>query len=263
MTRYFSPDLLAGKTVLVTGATSGIGAATAVALGGVGAHVLTSGRDLGRLEALSARLPRATSLPATLDETGAAHRLADAALNLGPVDALVNCAGFGQVKSSRKFTEMEIDKHFAVNVRASMVLAIRLGEAMKTRKAGSIVNLSSVQGAIGTPHQVAYSASKGAVDAMTRALARELGPHGVRVNAVAPGLVATEMWGGALDDPAFVEAAAQNVALRRWATPEMIADVTLFLLSDAAAYVTGQVITVDGGFVHTGNLVPETAFDRT
>ena len=254
--------MLAGRTVLVTGATSGIGAATATALAAFGARVIASGRDASRLAALADRLPGTTIIGASLEEPGAADRLADAALAIGAIDSLVNCAGFGDVKASRRFTEADIDRHVAVNVRAPMLLAIRLGEAMKARRAGAIVNLSSVQGLVGTPHQIAYATTKGAIDAMTRGLARELGPHGIRVNAVAPGLVATEMWGSSLDNPAFMEAAAQSNALRRWATPEMIADVILFLLSDAAAYVTGQVVVADGGFASTGNLVPETAFTR-
>lgn len=258
----FNGHLLAGRTILVTGATSGIGAATARALTAVGARVLASGRDEARLAALVADLPGSIALPAALDEAGAADKLAREALEAGDVDGLVNCAGFGQVKASKRFTEAEVDRHFAVNVRAPMLLAIALGEAMKARRSGAIVNLSSVQGAVGTPHQIAYASTKGAVDAMTRALARELGPHGIRVNAVAPGLVATEMWGAATGDKAFMDAAAQGNALRLWATPQMIADTILFLLSDAAAFIAGEVIVADGGFVHTGNLVPETAFGR-
>ena len=258
----FSPELLRERSVLVTGATSGIGAATAMTLASVGARVIASGRDETRLAALAERIPDCTTIAAVLDEQGAAETLAEQSLALGDVHALVNCAGFGQVKSSRRFKEAEIDRHFAVNVRAPMLLAIRLGEAMKARKQGAIVNLSSVQGSVGTPHQIAYAATKGAVDSMTRALARELGPHGIRVNAVAPGLVATEMWGAAIADPEFTAAAAQSNSLRRWATPEMIANVIAFLLSDAASFINGEVVIADGGFVHTGNLVPESAFGK-
>ncbi len=259
----FNETLLKGQSILVTGATSGIGAATAVALAAVGARVLASGRDRERLTALVERLGDAVALPGSLEDPGAADRLLDQALAAGDVHGLVNCAGFGEVKSSKRFTEADIDRHFAVNVRAPMLLAIGLGESMKARGKGAIVNLSSVQGAVGTPHQIAYASTKGAVDAMTRALARELGPHGVRVNAVAPGLVATEMWGKAIEDEGFMRAAAQSNALRSWATPAMIADTIIFLLSDAAAYVAGEVLLADGGFVHTGNLVPEAAFGRT
>jgi NAD(P)-dependent dehydrogenase (short-subunit alcohol dehydrogenase family) len=258
----FRADLLAGRTILVTGATSGIGAACALALHAVGARVIASGRDEARLRAMSERLGDAPILAAALDQPGAAERLAAQALALGPVHGLVNSAGFGAVKSSKRFTEEEIDRHFAVNVRASMLLAIRISEAMKALGEGAIVNISSVQGLIGTPHSIAYAASKGAIDAMTRVLARELGPAGIRVNAVAPGLVASEMWGAALADAEFMEGAAQLTALRRWATPEMIAEVVLFLLSPASSYMTGEVVIVDGGLVRTGNLVPEQAFGR-
>ena len=259
----FNPQLLAGRGILVTGATSGIGAATARALAAVGARVIATGRDEAKLAALTAELPDSVALPAALDEDGATEKLVRDALHTGEIDGLVNCAGFGQVKASKRFTAAEIDRHFAVNVRAPMLLAIALGEAMKERRRGTIVNLSSVQGAVGTPHQIAYASTKGAVDAMTRALARELGPHGIRVNAVAPGIVATEMWGPATEDEGFVQAAALGNALRKWATPQMIADTILFLLSDAAAFITGEVIIADGGFVHTGNLVPESVFGRS
>lgn len=258
----FASDLLHGRRVLVTGASSGIGAAVAQALADVGAQVIASGRNAEKLNRIVDRLTDAVAIAAELDEAGAADALAEQALAIGPIHGLVNCAGFGEVKASRRFSEADIDRHFAVNVRAPMLLAIRIGEAMKARESGAIVNLSSVQGAIGTPHQMAYAATKGAVDAMTRALARELGPHGIRANAVAPGLVATEMWGKAMEDGAFMEAAAQSNSLRRWATPESIAELILFLLSDAAAFITGEVIIADGGFVHTGNLVPEAAFGR-
>lgn len=258
----FHPEMLSGQTVLVTGATSGIGRACAQALDQVGARVIVSGRDTERLEALRSSLRDAVAIPSALDATGAAGELVSAALSLGDIDGLVNCAGFGTLKRSIRFTEDEIDRHFAVNARAPLILAVHLAEAMKPRGRGAIVNVSSVQGLVGTPNQICYAATKGAIDAMTRALAREVGPHGVRVNAVAPGLVATEMWGAALEDQRLVEAAAAGTALRQWATPEMIADVVLYLLSDAAAYITGEVITADGGFVHTGDLVPESAFGR-
>jgi NAD(P)-dependent dehydrogenase (short-subunit alcohol dehydrogenase family) len=251
-----------GRSVLVTGATSGIGAATARRFADLGAHVLAAGRNAERLATLAETLPGVSAVAVDLSQPGEADRLAHEVLKQGDLDTLVNCAGFGTVQSSKRLSEAEIDRHFAVNVRASLLLAVRIGEAMKARGRGSIINLSSVQALVGTPHQVAYAATKGAVISMTRALARELGPHSVRVNAVAPGLVATEMWGSALDDAQFMESAARHSALRRWATPEMIADVVVFLASDASAYITGEVIVADGGFVHTGNLVAETAFGR-
>ena len=256
-------DALQGKRILVTGASSGIGAATVKRLSLAGAMIIASGRDEKRLHEVVSESPSAVILPIDLGESGAALELIEQAVGLvDEIHGLVNSAGFGQVKRSTKFSEDDIDLHLAVNVRAAMLLAIHLGERFKSVPGSSIVNVSSIQGAVGTPHQIAYATSKGAIDAMTRALARELGPSGVRVNAVAPGLTATEMWGDALKSDEFLEGAAAGTALRRWAPPEMIADIICFLLSDAAAYITGEVITADGGFVHTGNLVPEKMFGR-
>lgn len=259
----FAPDLFRGERILITGASSGIGWACAHLLGRLGADLVLSGRNTAKLEQVAEAYPGSVVLTCSLGESGAAADLADKALARGDLAGLVNCAGYGEVKSSRSFSEADIDEHFAVNVRAPMVLSIRIGEAMKRAGKGSIVNISSIQGLLGTPHQIAYTASKGAVNAMTRALARELGPFGVRVNAVAPGLVATEMWGGALESESFRQSAAAHTALRSWASPEMIADVVAFLLSPASAYITGEVLTVDGGLVHTGNIVPESAFGKS
>lgn len=263
MSRVFAPDLFRDERFLVTGASSGIGWACAHLLGGLGAQLVLSGRNTAKLDQLSHAYPGSVVLACSLGDHGTAGRLAEEALAQGSLAGLVNCAGYGEVKSSRNFSEADIDAHFAVNVRAPMILSVKVGEDMKRAGKGSIVNISSIQGLLGTPHQIAYTASKGAVNAMTRALARELGPAGVRVNAVAPGLVATEMWGSALESETFRQSAAAHTALRRWASPEMIADVVAFLLSDASAYITGEVLTVDGGLVHTGNIVPESSFGKS
>jgi NAD(P)-dependent dehydrogenase (short-subunit alcohol dehydrogenase family) len=119
---------------------------------------------------------------------------------------------------------------------------------------GSIVNVSSVSSQVGTPRRAAYAASKGAVDAMTRALAMEYGPQGVRVNAVAPGVITTAMWERNRAIPGVIEQVEALTALRRWGTPEDVADVVVFLASDASRYVTAQTIEVDGGMASTLDL---------
>jgi NAD(P)-dependent dehydrogenase (short-subunit alcohol dehydrogenase family) len=119
---------------------------------------------------------------------------------------------------------------------------------------GSIVNLSSVSGIVGTPRRAAYAASKGALDAATRSLAVELGPHGIRVNAVAPGVVDTALWERNKGVPGVVERIEAQTPLRRWAQPDDIADVVVFLASDAARFVTGETISADGGIAKTTDL---------
>jgi NAD(P)-dependent dehydrogenase (short-subunit alcohol dehydrogenase family) len=147
-----------------------------------------------------------------------------------------------------------IDELLAVNVRAPLLLIAALVPAMIERGGGSIINLSSVSGLVGTPRRAAYAASKGALDAATRSLAIELGPSGIRVNSVAPGVVDTALWAKNKALPGVVETIVDQTPLRRWATPEDIADVIVFLASDAARFVTGETIAVDGGMARTLDL---------
>src|SRR5205085_4203424 len=125
---------------------------------------------------------------------------------------------------------------------------------MTERRTGCIVNVSSISALVGTPNRAAYAASKGAMDAATRSLAVELGPLGIRVNAVAPGVVDTALWAKNKAIPGVVEGIEGQTPLRRWATPEDIADVIVFLASDAARFVTGETICADGGMAHTLDL---------
>jgi NAD(P)-dependent dehydrogenase (short-subunit alcohol dehydrogenase family) len=142
----------------------------------------------------------------------------------------------------------------AVNVRAPLLLVAALVPSMIERDGGSIVNLSSVSGLVGTPRRAAYAATKGAIDAATRSLAMELGPHGIRVNSVAPGVVDTALWERNKAIPGVVEGVEAQTPLRRWAQADDIADVIVFLASDAARFVTGQVISADGGMAATLDL---------
>ena len=147
-----------------------------------------------------------------------------------------------------------LDRLFAVNVRAPLLLVAALLPGMVRRGRGSIVNLSSVSGVIGTPKRAAYAATKGAIDAATRSLAVELGPTGVRVNSVAPGVVDTDLWAKNKAIPGVVEQIEAQIALRRWSVPDDVADVVVFLASDASRYITGETICVDGGMARTLDL---------
>jgi NAD(P)-dependent dehydrogenase (short-subunit alcohol dehydrogenase family) len=141
-----------------------------------------------------------------------------------------------------------------VNLRAPLLLVAALLPSMLAGGRGSIVNVSSVSAVVGTPRRAAYAASKGALDAATRSLAVELGPRGIRVNSVAPGVVDTDMWARSKAVDGVVERVEAVTPLRRWARPDDIADVIVFLASDAARFVTGETISVDGGMARTLDL---------
>lgn len=251
MTRFS----LEGRTAIVTGASRGIGAAIAEALDDQGATVLLCGRDGDALGSIAGRLERPTEpLIADLANEGDVRDLAARALERGPIDILVNNAGVGVRMDSTDLDAVIIDSIHAVNVRALLLLTTALLPPMIGRGSGSIINVSSISGVRGTPRRAAYAASKGAVDAMTRSLAMEFGPAGIRVNAVAPGAIETDMWERNRAIPGVIESIESQTALRRWGTPDDIADVVAFLASDAARYVTGQTIEVDGGMASTLDL---------
>ncbi len=247
--------LLEGRLALVTGASRGIGAAVARALDGAGARVAISGRDEGLLEEVAGGLTEPVVLPADLADPAAPGRLAQAALDgLGGVDILVNNAAIAARLPTHELTAELIDDLYAVNVRAPLLLVSALIPQFRARGGGSVVNLSSVSGLVGTPGRAAYGATKGALDAATRSLAMELGADGIRVNSVAPGVVDTQLWAKNKAIPGVIERVEQQTPLGRWAVPEDVADVIVFLASDAARFVTGETIAADGGMARTLDL---------
>ena len=251
-----NPFSLAGRTALVTGASRGIGAATAAALDRAGARVALAARGREELEAVARGLTNdPIVLEADLAAAAAPGDLAARALAaLGSVDVLVNNAAAAARLPTVDTDGALIDELLAVNVRAPLLLIAGLLPSMIERGRGSIVNLSSVSGVVGTPRRAAYAASKGAVDAATRSLAIELGPHGIRVNSVAPGVVDTVLWAKNKVIPGVIETVESQTPLRRWALPDDIADVIVFLASDAARFVTGETISADGGMARTLDL---------
>jgi gluconate 5-dehydrogenase/3-oxoacyl-[acyl-carrier protein] reductase len=251
-----SPTDLQDRAALVTGASRGIGAAIARALDRAGARVALAARDGAGLEVVASGLAHH---PVTL-VTDLADRQAPAALAqratdaLGAVDILVNNAALAARLPTEDTDADLIDSMFAVNVRAPLLLVAALVPGMRARGRGSIVNLSSVSGIVGTPRRAAYAATKGALDAATRSLATELGPSGIRVNSVAPGVVDTDLWAKNKAIPGVIEQIEHQTPLGRWATPEDVADVVAFLASDAARFVTGETISADGGMAHALDL---------
>jgi NAD(P)-dependent dehydrogenase (short-subunit alcohol dehydrogenase family) len=234
---------LEGKTALVTGATSGIGKATASALARLGATVIVTGRDAER----GARVVKeieddggsARFVAADLSDPGQVAHLAQEA---GEVDILVNNAGRSWFGPTADLDADTFDALFSSNVRSAYLLAAAMAPAMAARGRGSIVNLDSMAGAVGLAGGAAYGASKASLSALTRAWAAEFSPAGVRVNAVAPGPVYSD---GAA--PERIDALATTTLLGRGAQPEEIADVIAFLCTPRARYITGATIPVDGG----------------
>jgi NAD(P)-dependent dehydrogenase (short-subunit alcohol dehydrogenase family) len=247
---------LADRTAVVTGASRGIGAAIATALDAAGARVALVARSADDLAKVASGLRNDPVLiPSDLAEPEAPGAVAAAAFDaLGPVDVLVNNAGAGVRTDSTELDAGTIDHLLTLNVRNLLLLTTALLPPMLERGRGSIINVSSVSSQVGTPRRSAYAASKGAVDAMTRSLAMEYGPSGIRVNAVAPGVIITSMWERNRAIPGVIEQVEAQIALRRWGLPDDVADVVVFLASDAARYVTAQTIEVDGGMASTLDL---------
>ena len=247
-------NTLNSKTALVTGASRGIGEAAARALDAAGARVVLTGRTVEDLERVAADLGNdPLVIPSDLSAAGAGTRFAESVLSgTGGVDILVNNAGMAIGGAPEALREIDLDHVFAVNFRSLLMLTVGLGPAMIERGGGSIINISSVASLRGPVGRIAYTATKGAIDAMTRALAADWGPKGIRVNAVNPGIIVTAMSEKRLSaNPGLAEVLAAQLPLQRLGAPEDVADVIVFLASDAARYITGECITVDGGMVHT------------
>jgi NAD(P)-dependent dehydrogenase (short-subunit alcohol dehydrogenase family) len=234
-----------GKTVLVTGSTSGIGEAAAEAFAAYGAEVVVSGRDGARGEAVVDRITaaggRARFVAADLGDTDDVLRLAREA---GDVDVLVNNGGAFPFGATHETGPEEIRSVLNVNVAGPFLLAGALAPGMVSRGGGAIVNISTMVASFGMAGAAAYGSSKAAVELLTKAWAAEYGPSGVRVNAVAPGPTRTP--GTAAMGEGF-EAFVATVPLGRAAAPAEIADAILYLASDDAAFVNGAILPVDGG----------------
>lgn len=240
---------LAGKVALITGGGTGIGRAIALALRAEGAQVVVVGRREAPLAALAADDDGIAY--ATADVTQSAEvraAVAFAVERFGHLDLLVNNAGTGLVKPLVETDDAEIDQVLRVNVGGVLIAAREALPALVTRK-GAIVNVGSVVADGVIPGMVTYSASKAAVAHLTRVLAAEVGPQGVRVNAVAPGLTRTDMAAEFIDDPAVREGMVGQTPLGRVGEPEDVARVVSFLASPEAGWVTGQVLAASGGLM--------------
>ena len=241
---------LNGKVAVVTGASRGIGEASARALDAAGAQVVLTGRTTSDLDRVAAELSHdPVVMTADLAPAGAGTDLARRILSeVDGVDVLVNNAGIPMRRTPAQLSEADFDLVFSINVRSLVMLSTGLAPSMIARGGGSVINISSVAGVHGPLGRVAYAGTKGAVDAMTRSLAADWGPDGIRVNSIAPGLIATAIWEEARNNvPGLINDLAGQIALKRWGLGDDIADVVLFFASDASRYITGETLVVDGG----------------
>jgi NAD(P)-dependent dehydrogenase (short-subunit alcohol dehydrogenase family) len=243
---------LTGKTAIVTGAGRGIGRALALGLAEAGAQVAVvarTGADLEKLvKEMDAIGSKAHAIEADLTEKGAADRVVEATLEtLGGLHILVNNAGMNIRKQALELTDEEWDRVVDLDLKATFFMSQAAGRVMCEQKYGRIVNIASVAGLVALRTGVAYGASKAGVIHMTRVLALEWSKFGVNVNAIAPWYFRTPLTEALLDDPKFVAEVLGRTPSGRIGNLEDLIGPTIFLASDAAAYITGQTIAVDGG----------------
>ena len=242
---------LGGKVALVTGASRGIGRATAIELGGCGASVVVNYRGqaeaaaavVGEIEAAGGR---AIAMQADVSDGADVDRVVKATTETyGGVDILVNNAGITRDNLLLRMKDEEWDSVFNTNLRAAYLLTRAVLRPMMRARWGRIINITSVAGLVGNAGQANYAAAKAGLIGFTKSVAREMAPRGITANAVAPGFIASDMTAGLSET--MRQGALAMVPLERFGQPQEVAQVVAFLASDAAAYITGQTIAVDGG----------------
>jgi len=243
---------LGGRTALVTGGGQGLGFEIAAALATAGAHAILNGRDAARLEAAAARIAamggkasvRAFDVAESAASAAAFRRIAQ---EFGALDILVSNVGIRNRRPIAEIAPEDFRRMLDVNLTAPFQLAREAVALMVPRKRGRIILVTSIAGPLGRPNDAAYIAAKGGLEAFARALAAEFGPHGITTNAIAPGYFATETNAAMVADPKVEKFVKHRIPLQRWGAPREIAGAAVFLASDAASYVNGHVLTVDGG----------------
>jgi 3-oxoacyl-[acyl-carrier protein] reductase len=240
---------LDGKVAMVTGSTRGIGHAIARALAEAGAKVAVLGRDQAKAEQAAAGIGHGAQGFACDVTNEASVNAAVAAIEkaLGPVDVLVNNAGVTKDNVFLRLTDADWDTVLEANLKGAFRTIRAASRGMMKKRWGRIINVSSVVALIGNKGQANYAASKAGLLGLTRTIARELASRGITVNAVAPGFIDTDMTANLT--PEQREALAKQIPLERLGTPEDVAAAVLFLASENSAYITGQVLVVDGGMV--------------
>ncbi len=243
---------LSGRVAVVTGASRGLGKAIATALAGAGASAVLVGRDRQALEGVLRELAggaRHLSCIADITDPAAVDALAARVLEeFGRADILVNNAGINIRKPLQEFTFEEWQSVIATNLFGPVLCSKAFLSAMVRQSYGRILNMGSIMARVALPGRTAYCASKGGLVAMTRSLALELAPHGVTVNAISPGPFATEMNRPLMDDPVKNAEFLSKIPLGRWGRVEEIGSLVVFLASEAAGFITGADLLIDGGW---------------
>lgn len=245
---------LNSKVAIVTGGSSGIGKATAFGLAANGAYVVLVGRDEKKGKRVADEIcsegGKAIYIQADVSKVDEIAGMVEYTVSkLGKVDILVNAAGISIKTTPTEYvSEEEWDKILNINLKGTFICCQTVARAMIKQKSGKIINVGSLQGEMVLPLRAAYAASKGGLKQVTKSMAIEWAKYNINVNVVAPGFVRTPMTEQVLSDEFWYNVVVSNTPLGRPAQPEEIADVILFLASDAASYITGQTIVVDGGW---------------
>ncbi len=244
--------LLKDKVALVTGAAQGIGRAIALTLAGEGARVAVSDVNLEGVERIAKEIEslgrQALVSKADVSKAKEVNEMVGKILDkFGRIDILINNAGITADSLLVRMKEADWDKVIEINLKGAFICLKAVAKPMMKERSGRVVNMASVIGLIGNVGQANYAASKAGIIGLTKSSARELAPRGINVNAVAPGFIKTSMTEKLAEETR--EEMRKRIPLGRFGTPEDVAEVVLWLVSDGAGYVTGQVINVDGGMV--------------
>ena len=245
---------LSGRVAVITGAAGGLGQIIAFALAAFGAHAVLASRNIDNLEELKRKIEdlggEALAVATDISQADQVDQMVSATIDrFEKIDILVNNSGVQIREPAEDMTLESWHKAMETNVTGTFLCSQRVGRVMIPRKRGKIINISSIRGKLGRSKDfISYCSSKGAIDAMTRALACEWGKHNIQVNAIAPSLIETELTRHSLADPNWLEAYMVRVPAKRWGQPMDLAGSIIYFASDASNYINGQVLYLDGGY---------------